>query len=45
MENIKIVEDLNNSKEKLFDMISNVIIGQREIIDHLFIALLCRGHV
>ena len=45
MENIKIVEDLNNSKDKLFDMISNVIIGQREIIDHLFIALLCRGHV
>ena len=45
MENIKIVEDLNNSKEKLFDMISNVIIGQREIIDHLFIALLCKGHV
>ena len=26
-------------------MISNVIIGQREIIDHLFIALLCKGHV
>lgn len=45
MENIKIVEDLNNSKDKLFDMISNVIIGQKEIIDHLFISLLCKGHV
>ena len=45
MENIKIVEKLNNSKEQLFDMISKVIIGQRDVIDHLFIALLCRGHV
>jgi MoxR-like ATPase len=45
MENIKIVEKLNNSKDQLFDMISKVIIGQRDVIDHLFIALLCRGHV
>ncbi len=45
MENIKIVDQLNESKEKLFDMISKVIIGQKDVIDHLFIALLCKGHV
>jgi len=45
MENIKIVNQLNQSKEKLFDMISKVIVGQKDVIDHLFIALLCKGHV
>jgi MoxR-like ATPase len=45
MDNIKIVEQLNESRDKLFDMISRVIIGQKDVIDHLFIALLCRGHV
>ena len=45
MDNIKIVNQLNDSKEKLFDMISKVIIGQKDVIDHLFIALLCRGHI
>ena len=45
MDNIKIVEKLNQSRDQLFDMISKVIIGQKDVIDHLFIALLCRGHV
>ena len=45
MDNIKIVEQLNESRDKLFNMISRVIIGQKDVIDHLFIALLCRGHV
>ena len=45
MDNIKIVEKLNQSRDELFDMISRVIIGQKDVIDHLFIALLCRGHV
>ena len=26
-------------------MLSNVIVGQKDVIDHLFIALLCKGHV
>jgi len=45
MDNIKIVEKLNESRDQLFDMISKVIVGQKDVIDHLFIALLCRGHV
>ena len=45
MNNIKIVEKLNQSRDQLFDMVSKVIIGQKDVIDHLFIALLCRGHV
>ena len=45
MDNIKIVDKLNQSRDQLFDMVSKVIIGQKDVIDHLFIALLCRGHV
>lgn len=45
MDNIKIVEKLNDSRNQLFDMLSNVIVGQKDVIDHLFIALLCKGHV
>ena len=36
MDNIKIVQKLNDSRDQLFDMISKVIIGQSEVIDHLF---------
>ena len=45
MENIKIIEKLNTSKDMLYNMISKSVIGQKDVIDHLFIALLCRGHV
>ena len=41
MDNIKIVEKLNDSRNQLFDALSNVIVGQKDVIDHLFIPLLC----
>ena len=45
MENIQLVEKLQTDKDKLFQEISKVIIGQKEIVEHLFISLLCQGHV
>jgi len=45
MNNIELVEKLQNKKKLLFSEIGKVIIGQYDIIDHLFISLLCRGHV
>jgi len=45
MENIQLVEKLQQDKQKLFQEISKIIIGQTEVIEHLFISLLCRGHV
>ena len=45
MENIQLVEKLQKDKQKLFQEISKVIIGQIEVVEHLFISLLCRGHV
>ena len=42
MDNIQLVEKLQTDKEKLFQEIAKVIIGQKEIVEHLFISLLCR---
>ena len=45
MNNIELVEKLHLDKEKLFKEISKVIIGQKDVLEHLFIAILCQGHV
>ena len=45
MNNIQLVEKLQSDKENLFQEISKVIIGQKKIVEHLFISLLCRGHI
>ena len=45
MHNIELVEKLHVNKEILFKEISKVIIGQKNIVEHLFLSLLCKGHV
>ncbi len=45
MDNIKDVEHLNQLKEEFHKEISKVIVGQNEIINQIFIALLCNGHI
>ena len=42
---MKVLNKLKESQSKLYSELSKVIIGQNEIIEHMFIALLCRGHV
>ena len=45
MNNIELVENLHSDKEKLFSEIGKIIIGQKNVLEHLFIAILCEGHV
>ena len=45
MDNIQLLEKLQLDKENLFQEISKVIIGQKKIVEHLFVSLLCRGHI
>ncbi len=45
MDNIKDVENLVDLKNKFDDEISKIIIGQHEIINQIFIALLSNGHI
>jgi len=45
MDNIKDVAHLNQLKEDFQKEISKVIVGQNEIINQIFIALLCNGHI
>ena len=45
MNNVEKVKNLFTLKSDLESEVSKRIIGQKEIIDQLFIALLCKGHV
>ena len=45
MNNIKNLENLNQLKDQFRKELSKVIIGQNKIIDQIFIALLCNGHI
>ena len=45
MDNVKLLEKLNNQKSKFYDEIGKIIVGQNHVIEHIFIALLCRGHI
>ena len=45
MNNIQLVEKLQADNEKLYQEISKVIIGQQSIVENLFLALLCKGHI
>ncbi len=45
MSKIKTLENLRQSHQKLAKEVGKVIVGQREILDQLFLALLCRGHI
>ena len=44
MTDIKLVKQLTESRDRFNMEISKLIVGQQEIIDHILIALLCRGH-
>ena len=45
MNNIKTLEKITDQKEKFYSEISKIIIGQNDIIEHIFIAFLCKGHI
>ena len=44
MTDIKLMKHLTESRDRFNMEISKRIVGQQEIIDHILIALLCRGH-
>ena len=45
MDNVKLLKQLGNQKEKFYNEINKIIIGQHDVLEHIFIALLCKGHV
>ena len=45
MDNIKDLEKLSKLKDSFDNEISKIIIGQTKIINQIFIALLCKGHI
>ena len=45
MDQVKLLDNLINDKSKFYKELEKVIIGQKGVIDYIFIAFLCRGHV
>lgn len=41
---LKLVEELARAREKILQEVSKVIIGQKEVIDELLLAMFCNGH-
>ena len=41
---IQILEKLGNMKSRFFDEIGKSVIGQHDVLNHVLIALLCKGH-
>jgi MoxR-like ATPase len=45
MDNVKLLEKLANQKEIFYNELSKIIVGQNDVLEHIFIALLCKGHI
>ena len=45
MDNLKQLEKINNQKEQFYNEVHKIIVGQDDVIEHIFIALLCKGHI
>ncbi|MFQ6607008.1 MAG: AAA family ATPase [Fidelibacterota bacterium] len=43
-QDLQLVEQLHHSRDLIYTELSKVIVGQQDIIDHILITLLCRGH-
>ena len=41
---IQLLEKLLDTKTRFFEEIGKSIIGQKDVLDHILIALLCKGH-
>ncbi len=41
---IKLLEKLSETKTRFFEEIGKSIIGQKDVLNHILIALLCKGH-
>ena len=41
---IKAIERIAEGRQKIREEISKVIVGQEEVIEHMLIALFCKGH-
>lgn len=41
---IQLVQQLHVSRDQIFSELSKIIVGQKNIIEHVLITLLCRGH-
>ena len=45
MDNVKLLENLTKDKENFYNELGKIIVGQHEVIEHILIAILSKGHI
>ena len=45
MDNVELFMNINKDKDNFFNELKQVIVGQDEVIEHILIAILCKGHI
>ena len=45
MDNIKLLKNLIEDKKNFYQEVGKSIIGQHKSIEHILIAILCKGHI
>ena len=45
MNNIELIDKLNSQKDDFYKEIKKVIIGQDDVLEYIFIAMLSKGHI
>jgi MoxR-like ATPase len=45
MDNVKLLENLNKDKESFYNELGKIIVGQKDVVEHILIAILSKGHI
>ena len=45
MDNVKLLENLNKDKENFYNELGKIIVGQKDVVEHILIAILSKGDI
>ena len=45
MDNVELLENMNKDKKRFLSELKKIIVGQDEVVEHILIAILCKGHI
>ena len=45
MDNVELLENMSKDKNRFLSELKKIIVGQDEVVEHILIAILCKGHI
>ena len=45
MDNVELLENISKDKSRFLSELKKIIVGQDEVVEHILIAILCKGHI